>query len=294
MQDHNPAEIDPDSGEIIIVIETEGADGADAGEQAQPAPGVGAEAALRLDKRTYLDKEQGHYRANLIDYGGGLCEVGWSFVSIRPAKPSALRGESEARTDNESRAARRAKSTIRKKVLSYGLDHLLTLTYRSNVTDFELASSHLSRFIRLLKDHYKEFPYVAVPEKQARGAWHWHLAVKGRQDVNLLRQLWLKTVGEGNIDVQQPKRGQNRRLALVKYLSKYLTKGFDSDQRELNGHRFRASHGLALPIEPVTVPEEARRNVQAYILERLQARGGKVGFTWKSDQGMAGWACSWD
>jgi len=149
----------------------EEAPGVGPGQRAARAVEAPDEASYRLDKRTYLDKEQGSYRANLIDYGGGLCEVGWSFVSIRPPKPSIRRGQSETREENEQRAARRAKSAIRKKVLSFGLDHLLTLTYRDNVTDFDQASADLARFLRLVKGQTPNFPYVAVPDKQARGAW---------------------------------------------------------------------------------------------------------------------------
>ncbi len=256
--------------------------------------GAPAEGSLRLDKRTYLDKEQGRYKASLIDYGDGLCEVGWAFVpNLSPFKASA-RGESENRDKNKDRAVRRARSTMRKKILAFGLDHLLTLTYRENITDFQQASGDLSRFVRLLKPHFPGFHYVAVPEKQERGAWHWHLAVKGRQDVDKLRQTWRQVVGEGNIDVQKPKGGQNQRLSLVKYLSKYLAKGFDLELRELNGHRFRASLGMVIPKEDIPIPPaQERPSVSVYMAETLMKRSGHIGFAWVGENGSVGWACSW-
>ncbi len=266
--------------------------GADSGGAQRPAAPPG-EASLRLDQRTYLDREQGHYRANLIDYGEGLAEVGWSFVQAsRPFKVSG-RGESEQRQQNEDRAARRARSSIRKKVLTYGLDHLLTLTYRENVTDFQKADDDLARFLRLLKKQRKDFHYVAVPEKQERGAWHWHLAVKGRQDVDLLRKLWRHVVVEGNIDVQKPKGGQNRRVSLVKYLSKYLAKGIEYGLRELNGHRYRSSLGMSIPQESIPIPQDMRQHVTTFVLAQLIERTGSLGFVWVDDKGSAGWACSW-
>jgi hypothetical protein len=173
------------------------------------------------------------------------------------------------------------------------LDHLLTLTYRENVTDFDRAGTDLNRFVRLVKKHIPDFLYLAVPEKQKRGAWHWHMAVKGRQDVILLRQVWRKVVGEGNIDVQQPKGGQDRRLALVRYLSKYLAKGFELDLHELNGHRFRASLGLNVPTEVVHIPPGSDRGPLGIVLDGLIERGGQVGFVWQDDSGASGWACSW-
>lgn len=264
-----------------------------AGSAQRPA-GRGCEAAHRLDKRTYLDKEQGRYSVVLRDYGGGLCEVGWSFVpNLPPAK--AGRGQSEQREAHEDRGVRRARSRLRQLILSAKADHLLTLTYRENITDYKQASRDLSGFIRRIKTFLPGFVFIAVPERQKRGAWHWHLAVVGRQDVDLLRRLWRAVVGEGNIDVQPPKRTKrNRRLAIVAYLSKYLAKGFAEGDRVLNGHRFRASLGIQVPGESIPIPEHLRGEVSAYVLGQLHERTGNVGFVWNDPQNMAGWACSWE
>ncbi len=35
--------------------------------------------------------------------------------------------------------------------------------------------------------------------------WHWHMAVIGRQDVDLLRACWRDVVVDGNIDAKAPK-----------------------------------------------------------------------------------------
>ena len=289
MRDKLPAGNDPETGEILLAR----AAGEALGVGASRPPGPPAEASSRLDKRTYLDKEQGKYKASLTDYGDGLCEVGWAFVpNLSPFK-AAGRGLSDNREVNKQRAVRRARSTIHKKVLAYGLDHLLTLTYRENVTDFKRASDDLNRFIRSLKGHLPDLHYVAVPERQEGGAWHWHLAVKGRQDVGLLRQQWRRIVGEGNIDVQKPRGRGNQRLALVKYLSKYLAKGFELDLRELNGHRFRSSLGMTIPTVSVPIPQEALGSVAVYMAEKVIQRSGKLGFIWVNEHGSAGWACSW-
>ena len=260
---------------------------------AQRPAGRGGEAALRLDKRTYLDREQARYSVTLRDYGGGLCEIGWSFIPLRPPFKSAGRGISDQRELNEMRAGRRARSRLRQLILSANADHLLTLTYRENVTDFKQSCKDLSRFIRAVRTHLPGWVFVAVPEKQKRGAWHWHLAVVGRQDVVLLRKLWLRVVGEGNIDVEPPKRGVNRRLAIVKYLGKYLAKGFEEGHRELNGHRYRASHGIQIPAESIAVPAHLRETVSAYLIDQLRQRAGSVGFVWVDPLHSAGWACSW-
>ena len=267
---------------------------------APPAPcaerraGRGGAAALRLDKRTYLDKEQGRYRVTLRDYGDGLCEVGWAFIpNLSPFRGGGVL--SDQRELNEDRAVRRARSRLRQLILSSRTDHLLTLTYRENMTDYRQASADLSRFVRIVKDKIPGWLYIAVPEKQKRGAWHWHIAVIGRQAVELLRASWRQVVGEGNIDVQPPKRGKgNRRLAIVQYLCKYLAKGFEEGHRELNGHRFRSSLGIEIPSESIDVPPSFRGQTSKYIIEQLHKRAGNIGFVWVDQQLMAGWACSWD
>ena len=269
------------------------------GQAVPPAPraerggGRDGAAASRLDKRTYLDREQGRWRIVLRDYGNGLCEVGWSFLATTLIS-KAGRGESEARAVHEMRAIRRARSRLRQLVLSAGADHLLTLTYRDNVTDFPQTTRDLSRFVRRVKAELPDWVYIGVPERQKRGAWHWHMAVIGRQDVALLRACWRSTVGEGNIDVQRPKQGTgNRRLGIVKYLGKYLAKGFEEGNRELNGHRFRASHGIKVPAEAIKLPPELCSDVRRFVLDQLGAHAGSVGFVWVDERGLAGWACSW-
>lgn len=252
---------------------------------------TGGEAALRLENRTHLDEAR--YRIGLRNYGNGLAEIGWSFIPARPPE-KAPKGCSEFRKENETRAVRRARSRLRQLILGTGADHLLTLTYRENVTDFSRATADLSRFVRLVKDRLPGWVYIAVAENQKRGAWHWHLAVVGRQDVTLLRALWRQVVGEGNIDVNPPKGdGQRRRLALVTYLGKYLAKGFLEGKRELNGRRFRASLGIDVPLEYLTLPDECRHDAAGFALNQLKIAAGTIGFVWLPDDKPAGWACSW-
>lgn len=247
--------------------------------------------AARLEKRTHLDDSR--YRISLINYGNGLGEIGWSFIPlVQPFK--AEKGLSQNRVANEDRAIRRARSRLRRLILSANTDHLLTLTYRENITDFDQAGRDLSKFVRLVKDKLPGWVYIAVAEQQKRGAWHWHLAVCGRQDVTLLRTCWRHVVGEGNIDVNPPKAsGKYRLLALVTYLGKYLAKGFEDGNRELNARRFRVSLGIKVPYTAISLPLEQRDNVCAYAVGVLKAQIGESGFVWEAKDMTAGWACSW-
>lgn len=261
----------------------------------EPLPEVesvgGEAAAFRLEKRTHLD--EGKYSITLRNYGGGLGEIGWSFIPAK--KPTkAGKGMSDNREENEDRSVRRARSRLRRLILSSQADHLLTLTYRDNVTDFDQACNDLNKFVRIVKTKLPGWIYIAVAEQQKRGAWHWHMAVCGRQDVNLLRETWRHVVGEGNIDVNPPKgTGKNRLFALVKYLGKYLSKGFKEGNRELNARRFRSSLGIQIPCTIIPLPPEQRGNASGYAVYMLKANVGEVGYVWLAEDRPAGWACSW-
>ena len=178
-------------------------------------------------------------------------------------------------------------------VLATGADHLLTLTYRVNLTDFDRACRDLNKFVRIVKALKPGWTYIAVAERQDRGAWHWHLAVQGRQDVAMLRASWRRVVGEGNIDVAAAKSSRRSgAVALVRYLGKYLAKGF-AEEQELNARRFRASLRIEVPSESLALPPEYRGKAIAFALQALYRTTGSIGFVWESQDLSAGWACSW-
>jgi len=104
---------------------------------------------------------------------------------------------------------------------------------------------------------WHDFEYVAVPERQERGAVHFHLAIRGFRDVNILRYLWRRVLcddgnacGEnspGNIDITSPRRGgaQWNRAKLAQYLAKYMGKDFSDG--DMFARRFSSSCTIAPP-----------------------------------------------
>jgi len=267
------------------------------------AAGGALAAAVRLEQGTYSDAYpertptltlQGYrgYRANLINYGEGLAECAFAFISGSPRR-RGIRGQSEAREENEKRASRRAASKVRRLVLTGKLDTLLTLTYRDNVTGFEVTAAHIARFERTVRAKYPLWKCVAVPERQKRGAWHWHLAVPGWQDVAFLRATWRTIAGEGNIDLAPPRRPRGHRLvALARYLAKYLTKGF-AEGRVLNRHRYRASRGIEIPLQ--VIPLRVRTLDAALEAVRALVAGvaGTAGYEFVDDEHASGIVFSW-
>lgn len=122
---------------------------------------------------------------------------------------------------------------------------MLTLTYRENVTELKVSEKHLHEFIRLVRKKVGSYSYVAVWERQKRGAIHWHLAVVGYQDVEMLRRCWLSSIGDyqGNIDVTAARDCSPVKLA--SYLTKYIIK--DQETWAPGQRRFRCSDGIVVP-----------------------------------------------
>lgn len=198
-------------------------------------------------------------------------------------------------TQSWEKSVSRSRTSIRRAVMAMGGDHLLTLTFRRNETSLKLAWGCFTRFARAVRAEFGEFDYVAVAETQARGAWHFHVAVRGKQDLAALRRCWAFAGGDGNIDVRYTPGRPLWKLAA--YLSKYITKSFFVNLRHLHGmHRYRRSQGIS-PTEHVQLvtidPKEARD-----FMHRCFVEDGLVGCAHVSG-GRPGeidhyvWGCTW-
>jgi hypothetical protein len=241
------------------------------------------------------------------------------FSELFPKLGSKSEDASEADKDaNHRRAVRRAKQTIRFKVKEMGLDRLFTLTYRENVIDREKVKADFTRFLRLARKYIEGWSYIAVLEKQERGAYHIHCAVRGWQKIKVLRACWHEALGikgsikaildpiapkvlatgdsaPGNVDVTRPEKGGRRNWQakrLAAYLVKYLGKTFDESTEEKR--RYWQSKDCSEPI-PVrcwvegTGPLEALRNCVALLRERF---GLDVGASfWSAPDCSAFWIC---
>ena len=224
-----------------------------------PRAAAGPPAALKLDRRTFLgDLTQSHitplpesnvWSITIHDFGKPWVEMSWGKVEACPGKKGE-KGRSRNREHNEARARSRAKGEIRRKCLTIGADHLVTLTYRANVENRERVLHDLERLRRALSRAGCSMAYVVVLERQQRGALHPHIAVRGFQDVRLLRRCWYKIVGQGQgqVNVRGPRPGSSP-VKLARYLSKYLSKDLDRLPREFEEHRYFCSLGIAVPTE---------------------------------------------
>lgn len=159
--------------------------------------------------------------------------------------------------ENRERSTRRARTKVRRLAKAKGLTTLLTLTYRENMLDRDRMQRDLDVFLKRVRRVIPGFQYIAVFERQKRGAWHAHLAVERVQShylakgcmvrsYDLLRRMWRAVVGEdnGNVDVSRNKAVARSAARLAAYLSKYIGKTFDQAERYVNAY---SASGKALP-----------------------------------------------
>lgn len=162
----------------------------------------------------------------------------------------------EQATRSREAATQRARSNVRRRCKHLQLCELVTLTYRENMGDRDRLMRDFDVFMKRLRRLVPDLHYVAVAERQKRGAWHMHIAVprvlshyayRGHlvRSYDLLRSLWRGIVGadNGNIDVARRRRVRGSLRRLAAYLSKYIGKAFADDTRPSHVKAFTASRG---------------------------------------------------
>jgi len=180
--------------------------------------------------------------------------------------------QEERDKENRQRAAKRARQNVRHLVKSLFADHMLTFSYRENVTDRARVAAEWKEFVRLYRKRYPDWSYLAVLEKQERGALHIHVAVQGKQDIRWLLRCWLIAIGQpmedingwlvgglklgqrsfGAVNVEPPKKRwgggskQWKRDKLSGYLTKYIGKEFD--EAEKNAKKYWHSKNVVRPV----------------------------------------------
>ncbi len=174
-----------------------------------------------------------------------------------PRKQRTPEEQAERDKENRARATKKARQNVRYLVKSIAADHMLTFSYRENVTDRAKVAADWKRFVRLFRKRHPDWRYVTVREIQERGSFHLHVAVSGKQDIRWLLRCWLIAIGQpledvntwlvggaklaerslGAVNVQAPNRRwggtqrQWKRDKLAGYLTKYIGKEFEESEK---------------------------------------------------------------
>lgn len=210
--------------------------------------------ALHVPELAYESRSGGNgYHVTIRRFGTGDVEA----TAVKMTYEDSFRRPSGARTrkntdksqmDEATIRSSRARSarTVRHRCLGLVPDRMITLTYRDNVEDIDKAWADFHAFSRIMRKRYRSrWRYVCVPERQKRGAIHFHLAVAGWFDVQFVRKYWLSVVGEGNVDIAYRKgRMVKDPSRIAAYIAKYLTK---ADVVDFNKRRYSCSRGIPEP-----------------------------------------------
>lgn len=201
-----------------------------------------------------------------------------------PLSPAELLERAAA---DRERSTRRARTKVRRLAKFKLLTDLLTLTYREEVTDRARMQRDFDVFMKRVKRVLPGFEYICVFERQKRGTWHAHIAVrrfashylhKGAlvKSYDLLRSMWRGVVGadNGNIDVSRGRAVRRSTAKLAAYLSKYIGKSFGDNEKHANSY---SASGRTIPdavLERVASPLLADAIAALVDLIRPEATAG--------------------
>jgi len=178
------------------------------------------------------------------------------------------RGEGD-RERSIDRAARRAKTQVRRRCKMIQADCMMTLTYRANQQDEKRVEADFKAFRKRLETIGK-FQYVATLERQegymngnmqaqqGRSSIHVHIAcqqfpayLRNEHGVRvksyaLISSMWSRVIGRGNGNVNFTKpRGRNSAHRIASYIAKYVSKKVS--EAALNAKSYWSSKNIEMP-----------------------------------------------
>lgn len=137
----------------------------------------------------------------------------------------------------------------------------ITLTFKENITDINLAYKRFKYFVDKIRRVKKDFKYLGIREFQKRGAIHYHLLTNIECDSLIIPKRPLKHLYKPSIkkyvDLEyyainywldgfssaEPIKNDPKKI--IGYISKYMTK--DIDNRLFTKHRYFYSKNLNFP-----------------------------------------------
>lgn len=186
---------------------------------------------------------------------------------------------SEDHEENRDKTLQRARTNLKRiinsNVNAYGnylTPKFLTLTFKENLQDLDIAHNRFKKFIQRLNyflygDKKARLKYSAVVEFQDRGAIHYHMVLYNMKYVpaSKLNEIWTHGY-EGNINIKKIHKVDD----IGSYLCKYMTK--ENENPILLGRKcYFNSRGLKTPTI-ITDKKRVEALLQALPLKHLKYR----------------------
>lgn len=209
------------------------------------------------------------YNRRTTDYGNGRIEiVAYHSPRLRYMGSGRTPSGREAETTDKAQEERTRQQiyAIRRRIKGYALSNsfrwFVTLTFnpeKVNSSDYETAKNILLKWCRRMRDRYKRFDYMLIPELHKSGAVHFHGLLgdipacfveavnpkTGNTIIRHNRQVYNLTEWEYGFsdceEIESPERAAS-------YIMKYVTTALLTDKKMYNKKRYFNSQGLVKPV----------------------------------------------
>lgn len=197
----------------------------------------------------------------------GVVEFGYSKVK-RGGSQKDSSGEVN-KEENKLRSLRRRRANVRRQCLQMQAAYILTLTYHENMIDRKTALYHRQQFDRRMKEiHGDQWLFLAVMERQKRGAWHHHIVTAFQVDREVVLREWRMVTGDPTItqvDVGFKPNGKgNCYSKCASYVAKYV--GKDVEGVEEGSHAYHINRGSAVQPERFTIAAGAPADTETRMI----------------------------
>lgn len=176
------------------------------------------------------------------------------------------KGKLNADDENIKRKIYRVKRDIRRLALLNGLTRMMTLTFRDNIENVDIADKVFKKFIYELRNRgYRKLRYIMVRERQKRGAIHYHVLISHFIKHKIVYKLWNDICGGGGVNLK------HTGLKGINYTIKYI-------EKDIEENIFISGRGYAKKC--YTTSNNLRRNFESITKEYFafvkKSRDGKL------------------
>ena len=218
-----------------------------------------------MDTKGLCSDDYEEYNRRTTDYGNGRIEIAaYHCPRLRYMGSGRTPSGRDAETSDEAQEARTKRQVyaIRRRIKGYAFSNnfqwFVTLTFNPEKVDsfdYETAKGTLLKWCRSMRDKYKQFSYLMVPELHKSGAVHFHGLLgdisagfveaanpkNGEPVIRHGRQVYNLTdwkYGFSDCEkIESPERAAS-------YITKYVTTALLADKKMYNKKRYFNSQGL--------------------------------------------------
>lgn len=158
-----------------------------------------------------------------------------------------------------------------------------TVTFKKNITDYELAKHEWELFLKRLKYRFgDDIKYIATHEKQKRGAYHFHILTTdiGFVPESEMRAIW----GNGFVKMKkintECKEEQER---VINYILKYITKDIGVEEVDFRPRKIYTSRSLSKPLVKRTI---SNKSIESIIFDNMEDIVRVSEYDLKNQQGI--------